>query len=84
MKSIKRLRREVDLWDSKAVENYVQDASWTNAYKNKVLYAYQDWLKFHGFDYEFKPYYQEETLPYISTEKEIDWATKAQIRPLFI
>jgi integrase len=67
------LAKRVDLWDSQAVEDVVRETvNWGNAYKNRVLYAYQDWLRFHGFEYKFKPYYVNSKLPYVPLEKDID------------
>ena len=44
----------------------------TNGHKNSILYAFQDWCKFNGFDYVPKKFKRVKKLPYIPTEKEID------------
>jgi len=55
-----------------AVEDVIEEAKWENGYKNRVVYAYADWLHFHGFEYEPKPYYVSSKLPYVPLEKDID------------
>jgi len=72
LKLIKRLGNRVNLWDHEAVERYVINASMTNGHKNSILYAYQDWAKHNGFDYEPRKLRRIDTLPYIPSEKEID------------
>ena len=69
---IKRLSKRVNLWDSEEVERYVINAEMTNGHKNSILYAYQDWCKFNGFEYNPKKFKRVKKLPYIPTEKEID------------
>jgi len=48
-----------------AVEDVIREARWENGYKNRVVYVYADWLHFHGFEYEPKPYYVGSKLPYV-------------------
>jgi integrase len=73
LECLRNLAKRVDLWDSQAVEDVVREtANWGNAYKNRVLYAYQDWLLFHGFEYKFEPYCVNSKLPYVPLEKDID------------
>ena len=73
LECLRNLAKRVDLWDDQAVEDIVREtANWGNAYKNCVLYAYQDWLRFHGFEYRFEPYYVNSKLPYVPLGKDID------------
>ena len=72
IKIIKRLSRQVNFWDSKAVEKYIVRAEWSNGYKNNVFNAYADWCRYKGFDYTPKLYRRENKLPYIPRENEID------------
>ena len=71
-KILKRLAKRVNLWDSEAVEKYVQFAEMTNGHKNSILFAYADWCRLKGFSYSPKKYKREEKLPYIPTEEELD------------
>ena len=72
VKILRRLRDKVNLWDSEAVESYVEDSGWGNGWKNLVLQAYKDWLEFHGFDYSFELYPVESKLPWVPLERDID------------
>jgi len=69
---LKNLRKRVNLWDNQAVEDTIREEVWKNGYKNSVVYAYADWLHFHGFEYESKPYYVSSKLPHVPLEKDID------------
>jgi len=70
---LKNLGKRVNLWDTQAVEDTIrEETAWKNGYKNRVVYAYADWLRFHGFEYEPKPYYVGSKLPYVPLEKDID------------
>jgi integrase len=71
IRRIKTLRRNVDLWDIEAVENFVQSKR-NNGYKNLLLTAYRHWVNYHGFDYHFKPYPASLPIPKIPLEKSID------------
>jgi integrase len=62
----------VNLWDSEAVENYIDYSDLSNGRKQIVQQAYADWCRSKGFDYETKNYPRQRKLPYIPTEKEID------------
>jgi integrase len=72
LKLIKYLNKRVNLWDHEEVERYAVNADMTNGHKNIVLYAYQDWCKFNGFEHIPKKFKRVKKLPYIPPEKEID------------
>jgi len=72
IKILKRLSKQVNLWDSKAVEKHIVRAEWSNGYKNNVFNAYADWCRYIGFEYTLKKYPIEKQLSYIPTEKELD------------
>jgi len=44
----------------------------TNGHKNSISYAYQDWCRFHGFEYVPKRFKREEKLPFIPRDNELD------------
>ncbi|MFX1286858.1 MAG: tyrosine-type recombinase/integrase [Promethearchaeota archaeon] len=73
-KLIRTLRkRSSNLWDSDEVTQVVKDANLGNRRKNNAFYAYRDWCRWKGFDYEFDKLREEASpLPYIPSEKEID------------
>lgn len=72
MRAIKTLSKRVNLWDSEAVENYIDHADLCGGRKEIVAQAYADWCRSRGFEYEKKKYHRERKLPYIPTEKEVD------------
>lgn len=62
----------MNLWDCEAVQEYIDQANWTNGRKEHVSLAYYNWCEWKGFDYKRKKYPRQLKLPYIPTEKEID------------
>jgi integrase len=72
LKRIRRLDKQVNLWNVEDVQNYITLANWSNKYKELMEYAYKDWCTFQGFEYTVRHYQREERLPYIPSEREID------------
>ena len=72
LKAIKALSKKVNLWDSEAVEHYIDISELCGGRKEIVAQAYVDWCRFKGFEYEKKKYHRERKLPYIPTEKDVD------------
>jgi len=73
-KLVRTLRkRSGNLWDSEKVTQVVKDATWGNRRKNNAFYAFRDWCRWKGFDYDVMKLREESSpLPYIPSEKEID------------
>jgi len=66
-------KRSGNLWDSEKVTEVIKKANWGNRRKNNGSYAYRDWCRWKGFDYEYTNYKeQDQPLPYIPSEKELD------------
>ncbi len=72
VKAIRQLMKRFNLWDTKAVEEYIDQADWTNGRKEHVSLAYRNWCESKGFDFKPKKYRRQIKLPYIPTENEID------------
>ena len=72
IKAIRALKKRVNLWDTKAVQGYIDQADWTNGRKEHVSLAYFNWCECKGFEFHRKKYPRQIRLPYIPTEKEID------------
>jgi integrase len=72
LRLIRRLRTRVNLWDREEVERYILPAVMTNGHRNNLQYAYMDWCKSQGFEYKPRRFKQEEKLPYVPTEVELD------------
>jgi integrase len=64
--------RRFNLWDTKAVEEYIDQADWTNGRKEHVSLAYRNWCESKGFDFKPRKYKRQVKLPYIPSENEID------------
>jgi hypothetical protein len=64
VRRIKRLAKQVNLWNIEDVKDNITLASWSNSYKELMEYAYKDWCEFQGFQYTPRKYYHEEKLPY--------------------
>lgn len=72
VKILKALSNQLNLWDSKAVADYIARCSFKDSYKNNMLFAYSSWTEFQGFKFEYEKYKVTKELPYIPLEKEID------------
>jgi hypothetical protein len=72
IKRIKHLNKFVNLWDIETVTDYIQDADWSNGYKELMEYAYSDWCEHKGFSFSPHSYPKTRKLPYVPTETEID------------
>jgi len=69
----------VDLWDSESVKailakgrNEKTSEKWTEGYKMLMTYAYENFLEMEGLTWQRPRYKQENTLPFIPTEQELD------------
>ena len=73
-KLIRILRKRVGgLWDSDQIGLYIRRSSWDGRRKNIASYAYRDWCRWKGFDYDFERVREPDPpLPYIPTERELD------------
>jgi integrase len=70
---IRHLELRFNLYNSDAIKAYIRRSKWGSRRKNNVSYAYKDWCRWKGFDYEFERFKEEEQpLPYIPFEKELD------------
>jgi hypothetical protein len=56
LRAIKTLGKRVNLWDSEAVENYIDQYDIGNGGKQIVAQAYVDWCRSEGFEYEKKKF----------------------------
>ena len=72
IRRIRSLNNSVNLWDTTAVENYLENSNLSGGTKVNYSVAYMNWCRFKGFEYERKKYRRKEKLPYIPTEKDID------------
>jgi integrase len=73
LKIIRQLEKRFNLWESELVRNHISNSSWSNRRKNNVGYAYKDWCRWKGFDYQIDHYKEEmQGLPYVPLEKELD------------
>jgi len=77
-KIVKQLMKRTNLWDKEEVREHIETSNWTNIRKNIVLYAYQDWCSYKGFEFLVEKYPEERKLPYIPTEQQIDQLISAQ------
>jgi integrase len=73
-KLIHILRKRVgSLWDSDKVGQHIRRAQWDGRRKNNASYAYRDWCRWKGFEYEFERVREPDPpLPYIPIERELD------------
>ena len=73
LKLIRHFEIRFNLWDTDSIRNYIRDAECGNRRKNNLSYAYRDWCRWKGFEYEIEFYKEGESkLPYIPTERELD------------
>ena len=79
IKLVKHLAKHNNLWDTDAITRFIQRSEWGGRRKNNASYAYLDWCKWKGFDYEFERFREEtQPLPYIPQEKELDQFARAR------
>jgi integrase len=69
---IRRLKKRVNLWDTKEVEKYLIHSEMTNGHKNSIGFAYQDWCMWNGFEYTPLRFKRNDKLPYVPSESDID------------
>ena len=73
VKILNMLSKRVNLWDSDEVRKFLCNSILSGKRKNNISYAYQDWCRLKGFDYEIKYFEEgEQSLPYIPREVELD------------
>ena len=72
IRRIRSLSNCANLWDTEAVEHYLDNSNLSGGTKVNYSVAYQNWCESKGFEYERKKYRRKEKLPYIPTEKDID------------
>ena len=72
VKAIRLLMKRFNLWDTEAVEEFIDKAGWTNGHKEHVSLAYRNWCESKGFEYEPRKYKRQVKLTYIPAENEID------------
>ena len=67
------IRNNVNLADPEAVKLFIaRNKNWSNGHKILAVYAYNEYAKMENIQWT-PPYYQNnETLPFVPTEKEID------------
>ena len=76
---IRHLELRFNLWESDVIRNYIRDVECSPRRKNNISYAYRDWCRWKGFDYEIEFYKEQESkLPYIPTERELDQRARAR------
>jgi len=67
------LARHADLGDPEAVKGFIANqASWSNAYKQGVAYAYDSYVKTNGLQWTLPHFRIEDRLPKIPTEEKIN------------
>ncbi|MFH0748671.1 MAG: site-specific integrase [Candidatus Bathyarchaeota archaeon] len=62
----------MNLWDSNSVKRFIAGSRWSTNYKALVEFAYYDFCRFNGFEYEPTHYPKESKIPYVPLEKDID------------
>ena len=72
IKNLRRLRNKVNLWDMDAVKRFIAGSNWANNYKTILEFAYSDFCRFNGCNYEPTRYPKEIKIPYVPLEKDID------------
>jgi hypothetical protein len=55
----------VSLWDSQAVKKFIAGSSWGNNYKALMEFAYLDFCKANGSDYQLTKYSKDTKIPYV-------------------
>jgi hypothetical protein len=48
VKKIKYLQKHVNLWDTYAVRQFIQEGTWRGGYKERLEYSYLAWCQFKG------------------------------------
>jgi len=70
---LRYLARHADLGDQEAVRGFIANqASWSNAYKQGVAYAYDSYVKVNGLQWDLPRFRIEDRLPRIPTEERIN------------
>jgi integrase len=70
---IRHLELRYNLYDTENIRIYIRDANCVPKRKNNIAYAYRDWCRWKGYDYDHTYLKESESkLPYIPTEKELD------------
>ena len=79
LRLIRHLELRFNLWESDTIREYLKNYSCGGRRKNNISYAYRDWCRWKGFDYEIEKFKEEHSnpraqskLPYIPTERELD------------
>ena len=73
LRLIRYLELRFNLYDSESIREHIKAVECNGRRKNNIAYAYRDWCRWKGFDYEhtyIKEAYPK--LPYIPTERELD------------
>jgi len=82
VKILNMLSKRINLWDSDEVRKLLNDSILSGKRKNNISYAYQDWCRLKGFDYEIKYFEEgEQSLPYIPREVELDQLIAGSSKP---
>jgi hypothetical protein len=67
------LRNNVNLLNPEEVKLFIaRNKNWSNRHKIIAVYAYNDYAKMLGINWDIPYYKKNETLPFVPTEKEID------------
>lgn len=62
-----------DLWNPETVKEILaKQTEWKDSYKMLMVYAYENFLAMEGLTWQKPRYKQQETLPFIPTEQELD------------
>ena len=74
---VNMMKRLVDLganlWNPESIKQILtKREDWKDGYKMLMTYAYEGFLKMEGLSWERPRYKQEEALPFIPTEEELD------------
>ena len=70
---IRYLEKHFNLWDSEAIKEHIRTVVCCKRRKNNIGYAYRDWCRWKGSEYEHEYLKENEAkLPYIQTERELD------------
>jgi hypothetical protein len=66
-------RNNISLSNPEDVKLFIaRNKNWSNGHKILAVYAYNDYAKVFGINWEIPYYKKNETLPFVPTEKEID------------
>ena len=79
------IRNNINLADPEQVKLFIaRNKNWSNGHKILAVYAYNEYAKMENIQWT-PPYYQNnETLPFVPTEKEIDALTSATSKKVSI